>query len=352
MEENGKSYHHVKQKLAFGTVQYFHQVADALLPHIESVLSSWSGADVFPVAGEAAFLPHSFVHQILKFLDRFGLPVLSASHNFGAVVNPDHPVWSVDEVARSTSCKLYAFHSGVASCTLRYFVGRLHRQSIGVQNQYTTSSITREYVIAATVERGHYVQIALDRCVERIRKYWCKEKVKFFANLRLRPEVWLCGCLRSPPWRRRVAWGILKTCLHFSDGIGPSIWATETCISGRILPIVHPRCRRCCPSMRSAVYVRFSTSCESYKLEIYENISQACEASPYRTDGMDVRADDLRYSSCEKIPNYYSAVVTSHRKQRASLIERACHRERYAVQSSVEFLKIKGTSHRDLVAFS
>lgn len=61
--EKKKTYNYVKQEFSFGTVQDFHQVADALFPDVKSVLSSRSGAHVLPIPRETALLPHGSMNR-------------------------------------------------------------------------------------------------------------------------------------------------------------------------------------------------------------------------------------------------------------------------------------------------
>lgn len=58
-----KTYNDIKQEFSFGTVQDFHQVADAFLPDVKSMLSGWSGAHVLPISRETALFPHGSVNR-------------------------------------------------------------------------------------------------------------------------------------------------------------------------------------------------------------------------------------------------------------------------------------------------
>ena len=55
----------VEENLAFGSVEDFDEISDALLPDVERMLPGGSGHDVLTVPAEATFLPQGFVDEIL-----------------------------------------------------------------------------------------------------------------------------------------------------------------------------------------------------------------------------------------------------------------------------------------------
>ena len=72
----------VEQHFAFGAMQNLYEIADALLPNVEGMLTSGSCDDVFAVAAEATLLPQRFVNEILEFLNGLRFALFPTSQHF------------------------------------------------------------------------------------------------------------------------------------------------------------------------------------------------------------------------------------------------------------------------------
>lgn len=149
------THHNIEKKLAFGTVQNFHQIADTFFPNVQGVLPRRTGAHVFTVTGETTFFPHSLVDEILQFLYRLRFSIFAAGQYLRAVVNSYDSVRRIDEKAGPATRKFDALNGGIARSALRNFVGRPDGQSFGVEDQYSTSSVTGEDVATSTIERRY-----------------------------------------------------------------------------------------------------------------------------------------------------------------------------------------------------
>lgn len=58
--------HNIQQQFALCAMQNFHQIADRLFPHIQSVLTSRSSTNILAISREAALFPGG--SEILKII--------------------------------------------------------------------------------------------------------------------------------------------------------------------------------------------------------------------------------------------------------------------------------------------